>query len=59
VLAPTMLQYLSTRSSEELRELMAVCAGLHSHRDGDNGEKVADALHRIADRLTAKPRRAA
>lgn len=48
---------LNDMPNEHLRILMAHAAGIHAHRDGDGGKLIAEALHRIADRLTGQPRR--
>lgn len=59
MIRPDEIQRLHDRPSEELRALMAHCAGICAHRDGDGGASIATALHRIADRLTGQPRKAA
>lgn len=58
-LSPAQIQDLNDMPGEDLRDLMAHAAGIHAHRDGDGGALVAQALRRIADRLTYRPRRAA
>lgn len=59
MIRPDVIQDLHDMPSEELRELIAHAAGIHAHRDGDGGLVMADALYRVADRLTGKPRRVA
>jgi hypothetical protein len=56
MISPAQIQDLNAMPSEDLRSLMAHAAGIHAHRDGDGGLLIADALHRIADRLESKPR---
>lgn len=46
MIEPAFIQDLHDRSSEELREIMAHCAGIHVERHG--GEQTARALTRIA-----------
>jgi hypothetical protein len=58
MLEPAFIQDLNDRPSEELREIIAHAAGIHAHRDGDNGEKMSEALARIACRLRLQPRKA-
>lgn len=45
---------LNRMQSEDLRRIMAHCAGILSRRDG--GGAVADSCRRIADRLEYRPR---
>jgi hypothetical protein len=59
VIEPREIQTLHDRPSEELRELMAHCAGICAHRDGDGGALIATALERIAYRLRYQPRKTA
>jgi hypothetical protein len=59
VLRPDLIQELNELPSEDLRQVIAHAAGIHAHRDGDGGLVTADALRRIADRLTGQPRRSA
>lgn len=54
-----LIQDLNDRPSEELRQVIAYCAGICAHRDGDGGLLISEALYRVADRLSGKPRRAA
>jgi hypothetical protein len=51
------VQELHDRPSEELRELMAHCAGIHAHRHGSHDTAVA--LTRIAYALEANERKGA
>lgn len=55
MISPDLHRTLSDLPSEDLRQAIAHAAGIHAHRDGDNGEKIGEALRRIADRLTGKP----
>lgn len=59
MIRPEDIQDFNDRTSEELRELIALAAGIHARRDGDGGALVATCLRRVADRLTGQPRRAA
>lgn len=43
---------LYDRPSEDLRELMAHCAVICAHRDGDGGLLISMALRRIAHALS-------
>lgn len=47
---PDFLQDLWDRPSEELREIMAHCVAIHTHRDG-GPENVTSALLRIVGAL--------
>lgn len=58
-MTPAVLDALHQMTPAELREVIAAAAGLHAHRDQDNGEAVATVLRRIADRLSLQPMRAA
>jgi predicted TPR repeat methyltransferase len=57
VIRPDLLQDLHDMPSEDLRQLIAHAAGIHAHRDADGGGLMAQALRRIADRLTGAARR--
>jgi hypothetical protein len=46
MITPDFIQDLHDRPSEELRQIMAHCAGIHVERHG--GEQTARALTRIA-----------
>lgn len=59
MIAPHEIRALNERPSEDLRQIMAACAGICAARDGDGGKLIAIALDRIADRLRCRPRRAA
>lgn len=59
MIAPELIQQLNDLPSEDLRLVIATAAGIHAHRDGDNGEVIAQALARIAARLALKARTAA
>lgn len=59
MIAPEEIRALNERPSEDLRQLMAHCAGICAARDGDGGKLIAIVLDRIADRLRYRPRRAA
>lgn len=59
MISADQIQTLHDMPREELREVIAHAAGIHAHRDGDGGGLIAEALRRIADRLTGQPRRAA
>jgi hypothetical protein len=59
MISPELHRHLSALPNEDLRQVIAHAAGIHAHRDGDNGERIGEALGRIVDRLTGKPRRAA
>lgn len=52
MIEPREIQELHDRPSEELRELMAHCAGICAHRDGDGGLQISMALRRIAHAIT-------
>jgi hypothetical protein len=58
VLPPDLIQQLNDLTREELRQVIAHASGIHAHRDGDNGEQIAEALARIACRLRLQPRAA-
>ncbi len=54
MIAPELHRYLSALPNEDVRQVITHAAGIHAHRDRDNGEKIAGALHRIADRISHK-----
>jgi hypothetical protein len=55
---PDLHRLLTALPDEDLRQVIAHAAGIHAHRDGDGGKQMAEALRRIADRLTGAPRTA-
>lgn len=56
MISPELHRALSDLPNEDLRQVIAHAAGIHAHRDGDGGVQMAEALRRIADRLTGAPR---
>jgi hypothetical protein len=54
--AEDLLPAIRRLSDVERRRLIALAAGVQAAADGDGGGLVADALRRIADRLTGAPR---
>lgn len=48
MITPDEIQEMEDLSSEELRERIGFMAGIHAHRDGDEGATMAMCLRRIA-----------
>jgi hypothetical protein len=59
MISPDLIQTLNELNREDLRKVIAHAAGLHAHRDGDNGDQVRRVLHIIAKRVSLQPRAAA
>lgn len=59
MISPEDVRALNERPSEDLRQIMALSAGICAARDGDGGQLIAIALERIVARLRCRPRRAA
>jgi hypothetical protein len=51
--------FLTAKTPQERREIIALAAGLNASDAGDGGRLMATALRRIADRLDRLPREAA
>jgi hypothetical protein len=59
VISPQEVRALNDRPSEDLRQIMAHCAGICAARDGDGGALISFALERIVSRLRCQPRKTA